>query len=83
MILIHDGEQPVPLAADISELQECVLRNLPLQGQVILLGVLAWQGLGIIPEQLDRPEHREINRRSLGGIQHSMKRVRIYRSILG
>jgi hypothetical protein len=72
----------VPLAAHVSELQERILRNLTLQGHVVLFGGLSRQGLWIIAEQLDWTERGEVDRCSRSGIQNSMEWIWVYSSIL-
>src|SRR6185295_9899849 len=77
-VLIQTGEQPMTLAANVPDLQHHISRELPLDREVILLGVLTSQGIGEVPKQENRTEERKIYRGARNWVRKPVKRIRSY-----
>src|SRR5580700_7911801 len=70
-IEVGGGQQAMPLGTDIADLQNEVPRQFPLNGEVVLVGVLrAHVGLKFSEEQ-DGPENRPIHRLVRLGVLNS------------
>ena len=66
------------LAANVPDLQHHISRELPLDREVILLGVLTSQGIGEVPKQENGTEERKIYRGARNWVRKPVKRIRSY-----
>src|ERR1700730_17894529 len=70
------------LAAYVPELQHHVSRELALDGEVILLRILASQRIGEVSKQENGTEERKIDRRAWSWIRIPVERIRGYGPVL-
>src|SRR6202041_1140345 len=61
-ILIVDGQKPVSLRADVTNLEKDVAWQFTLNGEVVLRGVLRPQGRRKLSEEQNRPVKRPVHR---------------------
>src|SRR5579872_5744699 len=62
VVLIDAGEQPMALAAHVTELEERISRQFTLNGEMVLFGILASQCWREVPKQQNGAKEGEVDR---------------------